>query len=221
MTSTSRFTRRLLAAGGAIVLVAGLSTYGLPASAATVPQTYSVAGSITVGPPPAVVLPAGSTITFDLDETTGAITNGATSIPTFLRGGSGPQAAIIITDAAPFTGNLNSTTGAATVSFSFNVRIGISETVICDLAGPVNIEASTANPGGSPLSGGTATVTAAAISIPAVVEGPSCDASVVSAANDLLSLPDSAASATFTVTNTTPAPAPTPEPTPATPSFTG
>ena len=103
----------------------------------------------------------------------------------------------------------------------FNVQIAISETVICDLASPVTIEASMANPGGSPLTGGTATVVALPFNVPAVVEGPTCDATVVAAANDLLSLPNSDAIATFTVTNVTPEPTPAPTPAPAKPSFTG
>ncbi len=221
MTSTARTTRRLLAVGGAVALVAALGANGTPAGAAVVSQTYTVTGAITVGPPPAVELPSGATITFDLDEQTNAITNGTTSIPPFLRGGTGPQAAIIITDASPFTGTLDTASGAANVGFVFNVQIAISETVICDLASPVTIEASMANPGGSPLTGGTATVVAAPFNVPAVVEGPTCDATVVAAANDLLSLPNSDATATFTVTNVNPEPTPAPTPAPAKPSFTG
>ncbi len=217
MITTSRTARRLIATGATVALVSALAVGGTTAGAAVVPQTYTVAGSIAVGPPPAVVLPSGASISFDLDETSGAISNGVTTIAPFERGGTGPQADIIITDATPFTGNLNSTTGQAVVNFSFNVRIAISETVICDLGGPVNIEASTTNPGGSPLAGGLATVVAAPFSVPAVVEGPTCDSSVVSAANSLLGLPSSDSTATFTVTNTTPAPVPAP----AKPAFTG
>jgi hypothetical protein len=202
-----------------------------PAGATTVTQTYGVTGSITVGPPPALVLPEGSSVTFDLDQTTGAITNGVSTIPPFERGGTGPQATFVLTDTQPFTGTIDPVTGAATIEFSYDVLVQISADIICELDGPVAFTMTTDGPGGSPLADGTATVVASGFTIPEVIVGDTCPAEVAELANGLFGTPTTDTAATFTVTFTAPTPEPTPEPqpepapepapVPAVPTFTG
>jgi hypothetical protein len=192
---------RLTAAAFAAAVIATLAVGG-GASAATERQTFEVAGSILVGPPPALDLPAGSTVTFDLDTSTGALTNGATSIPSFDRGdATGPEAIVTLTDASPATGSLDADTGEASVTFRFTVVVEVpSLSATCALADPLVIEATTA--GGSPLAGdpATATVTAAGFAVSAFAVSDECPDAVASAATDLLDLPTSDTSASFDVT---------------------
>lgn len=213
----------------AIVLGATLGTV-LPAGAATESQTYTIAGTLSVGGPPALTLPPGSTITFDLDPATGAITNGVTSIPAFDRGDvTGPQAEIMLTDAAPGTGNLDPATGAASLAISFNVQLTVPLLdVVCTLAAPVTVNVSTANAGGSPIVGDPATgvVTDAGFNVSAVAPSATCPEDSATLVNDFLVLPTDETSAAFTVTEVvapapTPGPTPAPTPAPAVPAFTG
>lgn len=230
ITSPSRVplvTRALLAA--AIMLGATVSTT-VPAGAAVESQTYTIAGTLSVGGPPALALPPGSTITFDLDSTTGAITNGVTSIPVFNRGDvTGPQAEITLTDAAPGTGNVNLASGAGSFTISFNVQLAVPVLdAVCMLAAPVTVNVSTANAGGSPIVGDPATgvLTDAGFAVSAVAPGVTCPEDSATLVNDFLGLPTDGTSAAFTVTEVvpptpTPTPTPTPAPAPAVPAFTG
>jgi hypothetical protein len=205
-----------------LAVVAGAA----PAGAATEQQTYSLTGTILIGPPPALTLPSGSTFTATIDTTTGAITNGHVSIPTFNRGAvSGPQADITVTDAAPATGTLDLTTGAATLTNSFLVSLSIpSLTAVCTL-GPLNVTTSTSG-GGSPLSGDppTATLTATGFTVPAVVVSPTCSSVNAGLVNGFLGLPTEATSISLTVVHAQAAPAPTvvvPAAPTVEPAFTG
>jgi hypothetical protein len=83
-----------------------------------------VSGTIFIGSPPTLVLPAGSTFTATVDSTTGAITNGLVHIPTFPRGAV-PEADLTITDAVPATGTLDPVTGIATLTSSYIISISI------------------------------------------------------------------------------------------------
>jgi hypothetical protein len=180
------------------------------AAAAPTPQTYTVSGSIIVGPPPALVLPAGATVSFDLDPATGAITNGTSDIPPFERGGTGPQATFVLTDSQPFTGSIDPVTGEATISFSYDVEVRVSPTVVCYLAGPVAFTMTTGGAGGSALANGTAIVVAAGFTIPEVTTSATCAADVASLANALFGTPTNDTSATFTVTEVVPGRVPAP-----------
>jgi hypothetical protein len=211
---TRPLTRALVAVAAVALLATAATT---PAGAATEARTFTVTGSITVGPPPALVLPVGTTVAFDFDTTTGAISNGVSTVPPFERGGTGPQATFVLSDATPFTGTIDPVTGETSVTFSYNVEVRISADVVCQLAGPVTLAMTTA--GGAPLAGGVATLTATGFEIPAVLSGPNCPAEVADAANALFGTPTTDTAASFTVTESTPAPAP--EPVPARPAFTG
>lgn len=225
----SRRPSTALAVGTAVLLAFAVAAPG--AGAATEHQTYALAGSIVIGPPPALTLPAGATFTATVDTTTGAVTNGHVSIPTFDRGAvSGPQADITITDAAPATGTLNPTTGVATLTSSFLVSLSIpSLSSVCTL-GPLAVVLSTT--GGSPITGTppTGSLTATGFTVPAVAPSATCSAQNATLVNGFLGLPTSETSMTLRVrltaatpvtTTTTAVPAPPAAPTPAQPAFTG
>jgi len=206
-----------------LVMLAGSSTAG----AATEQQTYTLTGTILIGPPPALTLPAGSTFTATVDTTTGAITAGHVSIPTFGRGPvSGPAADITVTDAAPATGTLDLATGAVSLSSSYLVSLSIpSLTSVCSL-GPVDVTLTTS--GGSPLSGdpATATLTAEGFTAPAVGVSPTCTAPNADLVNGFLGLPTNETSMSLTVVAqvappTTTAPPAAPVAPTAQPNFTG
>jgi hypothetical protein len=231
MSSTSHPSRirtfaRVLAAC-TVVLAASLAGV-VPAGASVEARTFTIAGTLTVGGPPALTLPAGSTVTFDYDTLTGAITNGVTNIPTFDRGDvTGPQANITLTDAAAGTGNLDPVTGAGSLALAFNVSLAVPLlSAVCTLEAPVTLNVSTANAGGSPLTGtpATAVVTDAGFAISAVALSSTCPESSAALILDFLGLPTTDTAAAFTVTEVvSPAPAPPapPAPAPARPTFTG
>jgi hypothetical protein len=220
---TRRAARRAVLALATVALISPM--LATPAGAANESRSFAIAGTIEVGPPPALTFPAGTSATFDYDPVTGAITNGVTTVPPFERGGTGPQATFVLSDATPFTGSLDPVTGEGELAFSFTVEVQISDQIICELAGPVSLTVRTSGAGGAPLVDGSAIVTAVGFAIPAVVSGATCESVVADAANALFGTPTSATSASFTVTETTPAPAPAPEPAPepapARPTFTG
>jgi hypothetical protein len=213
------------------LLMAGVST-APAASAASEQQTYTLSGTLNIGAPPALTLPAGSSFSATVDTTTGAITGGQTSIPTFTRGPvSGVPANITLTDAAPATGTLDLVTGAATLNTSFNVSIEVpSLSATCSL-GPVPVTISTSSSGGSPLSGdpATATLTASGFSVPAVVVSATCPLVTAGIVNAALVLPTRETSISLTVVrvvaptpSTTPTTvAPAPAPVSVQPTFTG
>lgn len=245
MTYSSTRPRRLAALALAVALAVPMASVASPAGAVTVPVTFTIAGSITVGPPPALTLPAGSTITFDHDPVTGAITNAIATIPTFDRGPevTGPQANITLTNAAPGTGSWDRATGAGSLELSLDGSIEVPDlSATCDLLAPLVLSLSTANAGGQPVvaSGpgapATGVVTAAGFTVPAtsppVTTGDATPALPVCGAVDaFLGLPTSDTSASLAVTEvlepepstttTTTAPEPAPTPAPVRPAFTG
>lgn len=200
------------------------------AHAVTEQQTYVLTGSILIGPPPALTIPAGATFTATVDLATGAITDGHVSIPTFDRGAvSGPQANITITDAAPATGTIDLATGAVTLTSSYLVSLAVpSLSSVCQIT-PVSVVTSTGG-GGSPLAGNppTATLTGAGFTTPAIVASPTCTDVNAGLVNGFLGLPTNETAMTITVvravtpaTTTTAVPAQPVAPTPAQPAFTG
>jgi hypothetical protein len=229
-STSTRIIRPVKALAACAIILGAALTSIMPAGAAVESQTYSIAGTLSVGGPPALTLPAGSTITFDLDSATGAITNGVTTIPVFDRGDvSGPQAEITLTDATPGTGTLDPATGAGSFTISFNVQLAVPLLdVVCTLATPVTVNVSTANAGGSPIAGDPATgvLTDDGFDVSAVAPGVTCPEESATLVNDFLGLPTNETSAAFTVTELvpptpTPTPTPAPTPAPAVPSFTG
>lgn len=234
MTRTSR-PRRLAALALVVALAAPLTLATSPAGAVTEPITFTVTGTIAVGPPPVLTLPTGSTITFDHDPVTGAITNAVATIPTFDRGAvEGPQAFITLTNAAPGTGTWDRASGAGTLELSLagSIEVPFLEAT-CDLLEPIALSMSTANPGGQPVvapapgAPAVGTVTASGFTIPATSEPVVTDNAVpaisgCAAVDAFLDLPTAETTASFTVTEQLPAPpAPEPTPEPARPAFTG
>ena len=234
MTNSLR-PRRLAALALVLALAAPLTLAASPAGAVTEPITFTVAGTIAVGPPPVLTLPSGSTITFDHDPVTGAITNAVATIPTFNRGAvEGPQAFITLTNAAPGTGTWDRASGAGTLELSLagSIEVPFLEAT-CALLEPIALSLSTANPGGQPVvapSPGTpavGVVTASGFTVPATSEPVVTDAAVpaisgCAAVDAFLDLPTAETSASFTVAEQLPAPpAPEPTPEPARPAFTG
>jgi hypothetical protein len=200
--------RSLAAAVGAgALLSAGLFSTST-ATAATVTQNFTLAGTIVVasGANP-VVLPAGSGFSATVDTTTGAITNGHTAIPVFTIsvdvGGNPVPVDVTITDTLPADGNVNATTGAMNLSMHLSIGLNITAlSALCAIT-PVNVQPSTANPGGSPQAGTplTATLTASAIGVPEIGD-PDGTCSIASAANGLLGLPSDTGTMTITLVET-------------------
>jgi hypothetical protein len=185
------------------VCLSTISLFGGVAGAATSTETYGISGTLTIGPPPSLTLPAGSSITFTLDDETGAITNGQTSIPTFDRGAvSGPQAFITLTDAAPATGSIDPATGHAQITLTLAVGVDVPAlSASCSLGDTVTVSLSTSNPGGSALAGDppTGVLTATGISVPGVAASTGCELSVADVINDLIDLPTADTSFTLSV----------------------
>jgi hypothetical protein len=193
-------------------------------------QTYTLSGALSIGAPPSLTLPAGSTFTATVDLATGAITDGHTSIPTFTRGPvSGPPANITLTDAAPATGTLDLVTGEATLNTSFHVSIEVPVLASTCSLGPVNVPVSTSGAGGSPLSGSpaTGTLTASTFLVPAVVVSATCTQPNADLVNGALVLPNRETSISLTVVRVVVPPtppttkAPAPVPVAVQPAFTG
>ena len=231
MTTTVR-SRRLAALALVAAIAAPLTLVASPAGAVTEPVTFTVSGSIAVGPPPVLTLPTGSTITFDHDPVSGAITNAVATIPTFDRGAvEGPQAFITLTNAAPGTGTWDRATGAGTLALSLagSIEVPFLEST-CDLLAPISLSLSTANPGGQPVvaptpgSPAVGVVTASGFTVSATSEPVLTDSAApaidgCAAVDAFLALPTAETSASFTVSEQLPAPPPAPEP--ARPAFTG
>ncbi len=237
-TAVLRTIRRVASASLLVVtVVASALAFGAPSSGATgVVRTFSLSGSIEVGSPPGLTLPAGSTFTATIDSVTGAFTDGQFLIPSFDRGPvSGPQAIITLSQIGDASGFIDPVTGAATITTTFGGTLEVPLlTATCPL-GEMTMTSSTGNPSGSAFSGSplTGTTTATGFTVPAIVGsdpvGPlsfaaaaaitECSTANAATINSTLGLPSSATSATFTAVETTPTPGPSPEP--VVPSFTG
>lgn len=237
MLVTLRRRRLLTVVLATLALLVPSALLGAPAGAATQSVTFTVTGTISVGPPPALTIPSGSTITFDHDPLTGAITNAVANIPTFDRGPvQGPQANITLQTAQPGSGTWDRTTGAGTIALSLSGSIEVPFlSATCDLSAPLELALSTANPGGQPVVGSPASgvVTAAGFTIPSVAGvvptglAPALEPPPCVLVDDFLGLPTADTTASFAVTEQVPEPDPTPDPTPVPapvpvrPTFTG
>jgi hypothetical protein len=220
--------RRAVPFAAAVFVLAALVLPAGSADAVANVRTFELSGTMEVGGPPALTLPAGSTFTATIDPATGVFGDGQLSIPTFDRGDvTGPQANITLTQLSPAIGVLDPSSGVSTMVVALEVSLEVPLlSATCSL-GPIITSSSSANPGGVPFSGTPlrGTVTASGYTVPAVVgvEGsPTCDPTQASAINATLGLPSSATSLSFTVVETTPAPTPEPPtPEPVVPSYTG
>ena len=192
----------------AVTIVAG------SADAAGVQRTFAISGSMEVGGPPSLTLPAGSTFTATIDAVTGEFPDGRLVIPTFDRGPvSGPQANITLVQWGAATGVLDPDTGISSMTVTLEASIEVPLLSATCPMGPITSSSSSGNPGGSAFSGSplTGTVTASGYLVPAV-EGTAgsatCDPTEAAAINGTLGLPTSSTSLVFTVVETTPAPGP-------------
>ena len=182
--------------------------------AAGVERTFSLSGTMEVGGPPALTLPAASTLVATIDPVTGAFSDGQLSIPSFDRGPvSGPQAIITLTQIGPATGVLDPVTGVSSMTVTLEAELEVPLLAATCTIGPITSTSSSGGPGGSPLSGSplTGVVTASGFPVPAAVGtvgSSTCDPASASAINAALGLPTSATSISFTVVETTPAPGP-------------
>ena len=205
----------------AVLIAATAIVVAGPADATGVRRTFSISGSMEVGGPPALTLPAGSTFTATIDSVTGVFEDGILVIPTFDRGPvSGPQANITLVQIGTASGVLDPDTGISSMTVSLEATIEVPLLSATCPMGPITSTSSSGNPGGSPFSGSplTGTVTAFEYSIPAVegtVGSASCDPTEAAAINDTLGLPTSSTALTFIVVETTPAPGP------VVPAYTG
>jgi hypothetical protein len=220
-----------------ITLAASMLAFGAPSSGAIGNlRSFALTGSIEVGPPPGLTLPAGSTFTATIDSVTGAFSDGRFVIPSFDRGPvSGPQAIITLSQIGDASGVIDPVTGAATITTTFGGTIEVPLLSSTCPLGEMTMTSSTSNPSGSAFSGSplTGTTTASGFTVPAIVGsdpvGPlsfpaaaaiaECSTANAATINSTLGLPSTATSATFTAVETTPAPGPVPEP--VVPSFTG
>ena len=198
-----------------VVVAASMLTIAVGSADATgVQRTFAISGTMEVGGPPALTLPAGSTFTATIDPITGSFTDGLLSIPTFDRGPvTGPQANITLTQVGVASGALDPTTGVSSMTVTLEASLEVPLlSATCSL-GPITSTSSSGNPGGSPFSGSplTGVVTATGYTVSAAVGtvgSPTCDPDAASAINSILGLPTSTTSLSLTAVETTPAPGP-------------
>jgi hypothetical protein len=188
---SSSLTRPGTAVAAVAVLLA--LSGATPARAAASTETYAISGAFEIGPPPALTLPPGSTFSFVLDETTGAITDGETSIPAFDRGdASGLEVEVVLRDAAPATGSLDPATGEGEITLTLDGTVSVpSLEVSCALGEPITLTLSTESDGGERLAGDplSGVLTAYGVAVPPVVEGDACPAEIVDVVNSQIDLP--------------------------------
>jgi len=208
----------------AVLVTSTVVTLGAGSVGATgAHRTFAISGSMEVGGPPALTLPAGSTFSATIDPVTGAFTDGQLYIPTFDRGPvTGPQANITLMQVGAASGVLDPSTGRSTMAVSLEATLEVPLLSATCTLGPIATTSSSGNPGGASLSGTPlqGTVTASGFVVPAavgVVGSPTCDPTQASAINETLGLPTSATSLSFTVVETTSPPVPEP----VVPSYTG
>ncbi|NCY16257.1 MAG: hypothetical protein EBX39_05710 [Actinobacteria bacterium] len=198
----------------AAVLTTAVTLGGTSGATTGVRRTFAITGTMEVGAPPSLTLPAGSTLTATIEPSTGAFSDGQLSIPTFDRGPvSGPQAEITLTQLGAATGVLDPGTGISSMTVTLEATLTVPLlSATCSL-GPITTTSSSGNPGGSPFAGSplTGVVTASGYTVPAAVGllgSPTCAPSAASAINTTLGLPTSATSLALTAVETTPAPGP-------------
>lgn len=185
-----------------------------PADATGAERTFAISGSMEVGGPPALDLPADSTFTATIDPVTGAFSDGRLVIPTFDRGPvSGPQANITLTQVGSATGVLDPASGISSMTITLEATIEVPLLSATCPMGPIISTSSSGNPGGTAFSGSplTGTVTASGFTVPAVegtVGSTSCDPGEAAAINATLGLPTSSTTLRFAAVETTPVPVP-------------
>jgi hypothetical protein len=224
-------TRELLMLGAVLTMLFSWVAAAGPAGAATTKMNFTMTGSTTLGNQAAQNFPAGSGFSADVDNTTGAFTDGVFSVPTYKITNSGITIDITVTDTAPATGTIDPNTGAATITAHTQVSLFIEATSNTCVLGPFTAQLSTSHSGGSAFTGTPlkGTLTDSGFLLPAVATTADCPSSITAVLNSAtppgLGLPSTstAETATLTATNqaitTTTSTAP-PTPTTAAPTTT-
>jgi hypothetical protein len=192
--------------GAVLALVFSVFMGATPAGAATQTMNFKVTGSTQIGSGSAAQnFPANSGFSATVDTTTGAVTNGFFSIPTYTItetiGSTTIPIHVTIADTAPVTGNIDQTTGVASLNLHTKTTLVIvvssSVSYTCVL-GPFSLTIKTSNAGGKAFTGNplTGTLTASGYTVPAVVGTGSAGA-----------CPDAIASSINSSTSTGPRPA--------------
>ena len=171
--------------------------------------SFLLSGAITIGSQAPIDLPDGSGWTADIDDTTGAITNGEVTIPTFtITPVPGIDVGVTISDVAPATGQLDTGTGAIDLSSHFQLVLSIPALTATCTVTPINVDTTTSG-GGSPLSGdpATATLVGSEFTVPAIVgtgaDGDCPDSTAAVLNGPLgLNLPTSSTNITLTIVET-------------------
>jgi hypothetical protein len=124
-----------------IALVLAMLALSSAGGAATTVRTWTVEGTVNVGTV-SVSFPSGSTFTATYDSSSGALTNGSLSVPTYNTTYAGYPLAVTLSDGGNVTGTL-AANGAATINESVSASVNFSLIgVPCDV-GPMAISLNT------------------------------------------------------------------------------
>jgi hypothetical protein len=197
--------------GAVLALVSSVFIAAAPAGAATQTMNFTITGSSTIGASQSAQdFPSGSAVSLQVDSTTGDITGGLFSIPTYDVTSAGVTVHVTIADNAPPSGNINTTTGVAEILVHAKTTLVITAASATCTIGPFDVDLKTSNTGGSNFTGTplTGTLTDAGFSVPAIVgtgTSGACPDSIAGAINGTavgIGLPTTSTSETMTLTQT-------------------
>ena len=176
--------------GAVLALVFSVFMAAAPAGAATSVMNFTMTGSTQFSGQPVQNFPSGSGFSGTVDDTSGAVTNGAFTIPAYDVVVSGVTIHVTISDTAKVTGNINPTTGVATLNAHPKVTLFIAAASATCVLGPFTVVLKTSNAGGHAFTGNPlkGTLTANGYTIPAIAATGSC-ASLAATINTALGLP--------------------------------
>ncbi|MGZ4682970.1 MAG: hypothetical protein ACXWCM_01690 [Acidimicrobiales bacterium] len=197
---------RLVTAVIAAAALLGASLAAMATAGAVAQQAnYTLTGSTTLGTQAPIAFPAGSGWSADIDDTTGAITNGMITVPaSTIEPVPGVPVGVTFTDAAPATGQFDSATGQMDVTGSFDITLSIAVLSATCTIGPLDVSLSTENAGGSRFTGdpATGTLTAVNFTVPALAVTSTCPQGAADAINTALGLPTGTSNLTITLVAT-------------------
>ena len=185
-----------------IALALAMLALSSAGGAATTVRTWTVEGTVNVGTV-SVSFPPGSTFTATYDSSSGALTNGSLSVPTYNTTYGGSPLSVTLSDGGNATGTLDAN-GTATINDSVTASVNSSSIgVPCDV-GPMVIALNTHSAGGGVdfhgnPSTGTLTDDGFGFTAPAALASGACTQNVADVYNASLPLPDSG-SMTVTLT---------------------
>jgi len=175
-----------------IALALAMLALSSAGGAATTVRTWTVEGTVNVGTV-SVSFPPGSTFTATYDSSSGALTNGSLSVPTYTTTYRGSPLSVTLSDGGNVTGTL-AANGAATINESVTASVNFS--LIgepCDV-GPMAISLNTNSAGGGVdfhgnPSTGTLTDDGYGFTAPAALASGACTQSDADLYNNALPLP--------------------------------